>query len=199
MLYIALTGGIGSGKTAVSNRFAALGVPVIDTDLIAHRLTRPGQATLQQIYQLFGSRVFSSEQVLDRVALRRLILGQPALRRQLEQLLHPQIEQAVIRRGQAIQAPLCLLVVPLLVETGWQQKTDRVLVIDAPVTLRRDRIKARSRLSDQEIEALFAVQADRQQRLDIADDVILNHRDLSFLYRQVTILHHQYLKLVTDK
>jgi len=196
MLTIGLTGGIGSGKTAASSRFAALGVPVIDTDLIAHNLTRPGQPALNMIYQLFGARVFTSDQKprqLDRAALRTLVLEKPLLRKKLEAILHPLIERTVEQRSVAIQAPVCLLVIPLLVETGWQTRVDRVLVTETPDDSRRSWIKARSQLSDAEIAAMFASQATRQQRLDIADDIIHNDKNLPHLYRQVDKLHRQYL------
>jgi len=195
MLTIGLTGGIGSGKTTVSNRFAALGVPVIDTDLIAHALTRPGQPALAEIYHHFGKQVFLSEQQLDRAALRKLILTIPASRKQLESILHPLITVVVSQRRSAIHAPLCLLVVPLLVEAGWQSKVNRVLVIDAQESARRHWIRRRQ-LSHSEIDALLASQTDRQNRLDHADDIILNDQDLPQLYRQVDRLYRQYLQTI---
>ncbi len=195
MLTIGLTGGIGSGKTTVSNRFAALGVPVIDTDLIAHALTRPGQPALAEIYRHFGKQVFLSEQQLDRAALRKLILTIPASRQQLESILHPLIKVVVSQRRIAIHAPLCVLVVPLLVEAGWQSRVNRVLVIDARESARRRWIRRRQ-LSHSEIDALLAAQTDRQNRLDHADDIILNDQDLPQLYRQVDRLYRHYLQTI---
>ncbi len=194
MLCIGLTGGIGSGKTTVSSRFSALGVPVIDTDLIAHALTRPGQSALNRIYEHFGPEVLSPDnQQLNRAALRALVLEDPASRKILESILHPLIEAMAEKRLNTVNAPVCLLVVPLLVESGWQSRVDRVLVVDAPDTSRRQWIKTRSHLGDDEIDALFDSQTSRQNRLDIADDIINNNQDPAHLYRQVDQLYLRYL------
>ncbi|HED14617.1 MAG TPA: dephospho-CoA kinase, partial [Gammaproteobacteria bacterium] len=152
---------------------------------------------LTKIHHHFGPRVFDpAQQQLDRAALRALVLKNPASRKKLESILHPLIEATVTLRLHCVHAPICLLVVPLLLEVGWHTKVDRILVIDAPDTLRRRWIKARSHLSDSEIDALFASQTNRNTRLSHADEVINNHQGRSYLYRQVDELHRRYLRAV---
>lgn len=199
MLKIGLTGGIGSGKTTVANYFAALGVPVIDADQIARELVNPGQPALQAIVNAFGPAVLDRAGHLDRARLRAMVFGadaDPGQRPLLESILHPLIRAEMQRRAQVIIAPYELLSIPLLVEGGRVDQVGRILVIDAPEALQYQRVRQRDKVSsDAEITAILHAQASRQQRLAVADDVIVNDGDLEKLRQQVLALHQVYQKL----
>ena len=199
MLKIGLTGGIGSGKTTVANYFAALGVPVIDADQIARELVAPGQPALQAIVDAFGSAVLDSAGHLDRTRLRAMVFGADAHagpRQLLESILHPLIRTEMQRRAQAMTAPYGLLAIPLLVEGGQTDLVERILVVDAPEALQYQRVRQRDNaLPAEEITAILRAQASRQQRLAVADDIIVNDGDLEKLHQQVLILHQFYQRL----
>ncbi|HEC06623.1 MAG TPA: dephospho-CoA kinase [Thiolapillus brandeum] len=191
-LRIGLTGGIGSGKSAASHEFARLGVPVIDTDVIARELVCPGQPALAEIVAQFGDGILDENAGLDRSRLRQTVFSDPAARRQLEAILHPRIRTRADALARDAEGPYCVLVIPLLLESGDDYALDRILVIDVPVELQRRRIAARDGLPDNEVEAILAAQADRAQRLAIADDVIVNDRSHEHLCREIERLHHLY-------
>jgi dephospho-CoA kinase len=196
MFTVGLTGGIGSGKSTVSDLFAALGVPVIDTDLIAHQLTAPGSTALDAIRAAFSAAVMQADGSLDRAALRHLVFGDAAARRQLEAILHPRIRRAVEARLASLVAPYVLIVIPLLVETGgYRDLLNRVLVVDCPEALQISRVKARSGLAHDEILAILAAQASRAERLAAANDVIVNTASQASLRDEVAALHQRYLTL----
>lgn len=196
MFTVGLTGGIGSGKSAAATRFAELGVPVIDTDAIAHELTLPGAPALGVIRAVFGDAVVTAEGTLDRAALRRRIFGDTAARRQLESLLHPRILDEVKTRLATLSAPYAVTVIPLLVETGtYRALLDRVLVIDCPEAMQIARAMARSGLSHEEAGAIVAAQASRSERLAAADDIIVNTGTLDALREAVDALHQRYVAL----
>lgn len=198
MFAVGLTGGIGSGKSTVAECFAALGVPVIDTDVIARQLTEPGSEALIAIRTVFGEAVMQPDGTLDRAALRRLIFADAAARHQLEALLHPRIRQRVEQALSALAAPYALLVIPLLVETGgYQDVLSRVLVVDCPEDLQIDRVMARSGLAQDEVKAILAAQATRAERLAAADDVIVNTASPEALHSEVATLHRRYLAFST--
>jgi len=198
MFAVGLTGGIGSGKSTISDLFAELGVPVIDTDAIAHQLTAPGGAALEAIQALFGEAVMQADGTLDRAALRRRIFADPSARRQLEAILHPHIRQAVEELLATLAAPYVLIVIPLLVETGgYREVLSRVLVVDCPEDVQIARVMARSGLAHDEVTAILAAQAGRAKRLAAADDVIVNTASPEALRSQVAILHRRYLALST--
>lgn len=193
MLVVGLTGGIGSGKSTVAERFARLGVPVIDTDVIARDLTAPGGAALAQIRAAFGDAVVRADGTLDRAALRRRVFADEAQRRQLEAILHPRIRQAVEEALAALDAPYALVVIPLLVETGsYRDLLDRVLVVDCPEAVQLERVMARSGLAREEVAAILAVQAGRAERLAAADDVIANTAAPEALDTEVEALDGRY-------
>jgi dephospho-CoA kinase len=200
-LLVGLTGGIGSGKTTVANRFGALGVPLIDTDVIAHELTGPQGAAMPAIRDAFGSRVVASDGRLDRAAMRALAFEDPAARKRLESILHPMIREETMRGiAAAAGSPYAIVVVPLLVESGtWRQWLDRVLVVDCPVELQISRVMQRSGLERPQVEAIIAAQASRAQRLAAADDVVENAGDTAALDPQVRDLHAKYLELATAR
>ena len=191
-LRIGLTGGIASGKTAVSNRFAALGVPVIDTDLISRELVEPGQPALSAIAARFGDHILSPDGHLDRAALRQHIFGDANARQALEAILHPRIRAEVRRRIADIKAPYLIVVVPLLFESRFDDLVDRVLVVDVPEAIQRQRVRARDGGDPAQTERILSAQMARPERLSRADEVIDNHADLDALQRQVDRLHTQY-------
>lgn len=196
MFTVGLTGGIGSGKSTVADLFSALGVPVIDTDVIARQLTAPGGEALDDIRMAFGAALLLADGGLDRAAMRRLVFSDVAARSRLEAILHPRIRNAVQQARAALEAPYVLVVIPLLVETGAYRDTlDRVLVVDCPETLQIARVMARSGLAREEVEAILAAQATRAQRLAAADDVIDNTRSPDDLRAAVAALHTRCLTL----
>ena len=188
MLVIGLTGGLASGKSMVAERFAARGVPVIDTDVIARELVEPGQPALEKIRAAFGPDALTAEGRLDRAWLKQLVFADPAQRLRLEAILHPLIHQDVVSRLSALQGAYCLIVVPLLVESVQTYPLDRVLLIDVPETLQRQRAVTRNGLNPELISAILASQASRAQRLAVADDVIVNDADLAHLDAEVARL-----------
>jgi dephospho-CoA kinase len=198
MFAVGLTGGIGSGKSTVAECFAALGVPVIDTDVIARQLTEPGSEALDAIRTAFGETVMQPDGTLDRAALRRRVFADTAARHQLEALLHPRIRQAVGQALTALTAPYALIVIPLLVETGsYRDVLSRVLVVDCPEALQIARVMARSGLAPDEVNAILAAQATRAERLAAADDVIVNTASPEALRSEVATLHRRYLAFST--
>ena len=193
MLTIALTGGIGSGKTQVSDTFSSLGVPVIDTDIISRQLVEPGQPALEQITQSFGQHLLLKSGGLDRAGLRQMIFENSIARQKLQDILHPAIRNEVQRQLQAITYPYVIIVIPLYVETGQFLQTDRILVVDCPEKVQKDRVVSRDNISPEEFEKILHAQATREQRLAVADDVIVNDADFETLQDKVKKLHEQYL------
>lgn len=198
MFTVGLTGGIGSGKSTVADCFAALGVPVIDTDVIARDLTAPNGAALREIRAVFGETVMQADGTLDRAALRRRVFADSAARRQLEAILHPRIRQMVGDMLATLTPPYALIVIPLLVETGgYREMLNRVLVVDCPEDVQIARVKARNGLADDEIKAILAAQAGRAERLAVADDIIVNSATAEALRAEVAALHQRYLALAS--
>ena len=198
MFTVGLTGGIGSGKSTVADLFAALGVPVIDTDRIAHQLTAPGSAALDAIRSAFSQAVIQPDGSLDRAALRRRVFADAAARQQLEAILHPRIRRAVAEALAAIDAPYVLIVIPLLVETGsYRDLLNRVLVVDCPEALQISRVETRNGLAHDEVLAILAAQVSRAERLAAADDVIVNTASEEVLRDEVAALHRHYSSLAS--
>ncbi len=195
---IGITGGIGSGKTAVSDHFEHLGITVVDADLASRAVVELGTPALASIAQHFGEQVLQTDGSLDRAHLRRAIFEDPAQRQWLEALLHPLIRDEIVSGLESAKSPYALLVSPLLIESGQSQLTQRVLVVDVPEELQLSRTTARDNNSEQQVKAIMAAQASRQQRLDAADDVVLNDGTLEHLQAQVETLHQQYLELATQ-
>ena len=195
-LRIGLTGGIASGKSTVTQRFAELGVPVIDADLAARKVVEPGQPGLAQVVRRFGAGVLDANGRLDRRALRTLIFSDSSLREALDAILHPLIRADMEREAARAKAPYVIMAVPLLVEGGTAgQRVDRVLVVDADETLQIQRLQARDGSSEDQARAILASQASRATRLSEADDVLLNTRTVAELRQAVDQLHEQYLQL----
>lgn len=198
MLRVGLTGGIGCGKSTVADCFQELGIPIIDTDVIAHELTAPNGAALGQIRSVLGERMLRSDNTLDRDAMRQRIFTDADARRNLEAILHPLILQEVSRQLHALAetaAPYVVVVIPLLTETGkYSDLIDRVLVVDCLEEQQIARVTARSSLRPTEVEAIMAAQSGRASRLAMADDVLVNTGDLATLQAQIGPLHQQYLR-----
>jgi len=192
---VALTGGIASGKTAVSDAFAALGAPVVDTDVIAREVVAPGSAGLERVRREFGNGVIAADGSLDRAALRGVIFSDRDARARLEAILHPLIEREARDRLEKVNAPYAVLVVPLLVETGLFRDAERVLVVDVPEEVQIQRLAARDGVERARAEAALSAQVSREQRLRHADDVIENTSTLEALARQVAELDQEYRQL----
>jgi dephospho-CoA kinase len=197
-LVVGLTGGIGSGKTTVANGFSALGVPVIDTDKLARELVEPGQPALDEIISTFGSEAISANGQLDRDYMRQLIFTDNSRKSQLEAILHPRIRQRVRALLEDIRSPYCIVVIPLLLETGQTDLVDRILVVDAPEKEQLTRVAARDSLSDNAIKAIIRSQVDRNTRLAAADDIIVNDRGMSELTGHIRKLHRHYMDIAHD-
>ncbi len=194
MLKIGLTGGIGCGKSAVANLFAAKGIIVLDADEIGRELVAPGQPALAAIALEFGDAVLKGGS-LDRAKLRRLIYADYAAKRKLEALLHPLIYQALSERMQGLAEPYCILAIPLLIETGHEHFVDRILVVDCLPEQQYQRVRKRDGLDDAAIESIIQAQAGRDKRLAAADDVIDNTGSLEQLRQWVEALHLGYLAM----
>jgi dephospho-CoA kinase len=196
MLHVGLTGGIGSGKSTVAELFAAFGAPVVDTDHIARELVLPGTPSHTEIVAQFGRDVLDLSGQLDRKKLRARVFNDMDERRRLEAILHPRIRTEVKRQLNALDATYVIVVVPLLIETGFDGLIDRVLVVDANEASQIARVAKRSGLETAEIQKIIAAQATREQRLMHADDVIDNNGDLAALERQVAQLHQRYSTMI---
>ncbi len=199
MLIVGLTGGIGSGKSTVADRFAARGVPCIDADQLTRELVEPGTPLLAEIVTNFGDDMLDHEGRLDRRRMRERVFADPAERERLESLLHPAVYAAMRSRIASLVAPYCLLVIPLLVETGGIHKVHRVLVVDVDVDDQRHRTSARDGVDSDQVEAILASQASRSERLAAADDVIDNRGAPADLEAQVQSLHRRYLELAAER
>jgi dephospho-CoA kinase len=196
---VGLTGGIGSGKSAVSERFAALGIKVVDADLASRVVVEPGQPALLRIAEHFGAELITTEGSLDRAALRAKVFADEGERRWLEQLLHPLINAYIKSELDSAESPYAILAHPILVETGQTRICNRVLVVDVPEEVQLQRTMARDNNSEEQVRNIMAAQATREQRLAAADDVIVNDQDLEHLDREVARLHAEYLRLAGTK
>ena len=195
---VGLTGGIATGKSTVAAMFADLGVPVIDSDHIAREIVQPGQPALADIVAAFGPEVLDARGQLDRRRLRALVFADDALRERLETILHPRVRAAMLEATERIGGPYQLLVVPLLVEVGFQDQVDRVLVVDCPAQLQSQRLTARDGETSETAALMIRAQADRQDRLSEADDTITTIGDLATTRQQVEALHNTYTELAAS-
>jgi len=198
---VALTGGIASGKTTVANLFAAHGIPLVDSDLIAREVVEPGQPALAAVADAFGPDVLGPDGRLDRRRLRDIIFSDPTARARLEAILHPAIRAEMERQSAAAAevGPYQVLVIPLLAEGGQRDRADRVLVVDVPEALQVERLMARYTVSREQAQASLQAQASRAARLEIADDVVANTGRIEDVREQVARLHERYVALALDK
>ena len=193
---IGLTGGIGSGKSAVAEEFARLGIAVVDADAIAHALTAAGGAAMPLLQQAFGSEVVRADGALDREVMRARVFSDPVARERLNALLHPLIAEEALRELAAARSPYVVLMVPLLFESGrFAGLCQRVLVVDCPEQVQIERVRQRSGLAAEQVVAIMAAQLSRIDRLARADDVIDNSGARDSLPAQVAGLHRSYLQL----
>ena len=193
MFTVVMTGGIASGKTSASDLFASHGVPILDTDLAARAVVKPGQPALNEIKMTFGNHVITASGELDRAALREIIFEQPEKRLELEAILHPKIRAHINEQKNQLDAAYCIIVVPLFLESGRGYEADRLLVIDVPIEIQRNRLAQRDGTTPEQIEQILNSQATREERLSAADDVIDNTASPDELAARVTDLHQQYL------
>ena len=200
MYVVAITGGIGSGKTTVANQFAALGIEVVDADLIAREVVAPGTPALAAITSHFGPEILTEQGLLDRRALRERIFSDPAAKSWLNALLHPIIRSEMLRQCAAVSSPYCLLVVPLLVENRLTSLADRVLVIDVDEATQIERTCRRDGVSREQAQAILASQASRSERLAMADDVLDNQSGTTETIRErILALHETYLAFASQQ
>ena len=199
-MIIGLTGGIGSGKTAAANRFAAEhGIHVVDADLKSRVVVEPGKPALSHIVDRFGDAILLEDGNLNRAALRERVFAEPQERQWLEQLLHPLIREEIMTDLQSAQSPYALLVSPLLVESGQNSLTKRIIVVDVPEAMQLARTVQRDAVPEAQVRAIMQAQAQREERLRHAHDVLTNDSDLAALHAKVDALHQRYLKLLESQ
>ena len=196
---VALTGGIASGKSTVASLFAELGVPVIDTDVIAREVVEPGQPALAAVVAAFGSEVLGDDGRLDRRRLRERIFTDAGARQRLNAILHPAIRAEMERQSRAAGGEYQLLVIPLLTEGGRREHIDRVLLVDVPEALQVERLMMRDAVSREQAQASLNAQATRAERLAMADDVLRNSGQPDELRDRVAELHGKYRTLAAAR
>ena len=192
---VGITGGIGSGKSAVCKEFERHGIEVVDADIVAREVVVPGSPGLASVVQHFGSEVLNPDGSLDRAALRNIVFSDPGKREELESILHPKIRESIVQQLEASSSPYTLLCVPLMVERGSSYACDRLLVVDCSEETQISRVMQRDDLTREQVLAIMSTQATRQQRLDKADDVILNDGSIEQMAEKVKPLHEKYLAL----
>lgn len=198
MLVIGLTGGIGSGKSTVANYFAHLGVTIIDADALAREVVEPDQAALKEITNYFGKQILDSSGRLNRGMLRQIVFADKDKKQWLETLLHPLIDTLMDQRIKECTSAYCILMSPLLIETAQIEKIDRLLVVDAPEELQLQRTISRDANTEATVKAIMASQSSRAARLQSADDILLNDRDIVSLEKNIVLLHQRYLVLAME-
>jgi len=196
---IALTGGIASGKTMVSDEFARLGAPIIDTDIIAHEIVEPGQIALQDIESAFGSKIIDDHGRLRRRELRSIIFSDSKAREKLESILHPRIRQAAVNAISRVTSDYCILVIPLLTEKEGFPGIDRVLVVDVESETQISRLMARDNSSRKQARQALASQLTRKERLNLADDILDNTGSPEQARQQAEQLHKKYTRLAARR
>jgi dephospho-CoA kinase len=193
---VALTGGVASGKSAVARRFETHGIHVYDADVAAREVVAPREPALAEIEFVFGAEALTADGRLDRRAMRERVFADPEARRKLEGIIHPRVRAWLRRRVGMDRGPYCMLAIPLLVENrehyAW---VDRVLVVDAPEALQIERLVQRDGIDREAAQRMLDAQSSRQQRLAIADDVIVNDGEETALDAQVAALHRRYMEL----
>lgn len=192
---VVLTGGIASGKSAVSACFEKLGVPIVDTDIIARQVVEPGSPALERIARELGAGFLDKDGGLNRTKMRQAIFSDPDLKSRLEAILHPLIGKEALRQVNQLVSPYCIIVIPLFAESSAYAWIDRVLVVDVTEDAQIERVMARDGISRDQARAILNAQASRQDRLALADDILDNSGSLSELPEKVKALHEKYLSL----
>lgn len=198
-LVIGLTGGIGSGKSAVSALFESLGITVVDADIAARTIVEPGKPAMAEIAKTFGTEVVLPDGTMDRALMRQIVFADPAKRKQLEAITHPRIRDEIQRGLAAAISPYAILVSPLLLESGQNAFTERVLVVDVSEETQLARTMSRDSNSAEQVRAIIASQISRERRLAAADDIINNDGSLDDLKPKVLDLHRRYLALAASQ
>lgn len=196
---VALTGGIGSGKSVVASLFEELGVPIIDSDAISKNIILPNKPCFKEIINQFGEKILTNEGTIDRYKLREIIFDDAVARVKLENILHPVIFKNIDSQIALINYPYCLVIVPLLIETKSTQRFDRILVIDALESLQLKRVVERDSASPILIKKIIKTQVSRKERLHYANDIIVNNDETINLNKSINDLHKRYLKLSNKK
>ena len=194
-MIVGLTGGIGSGKTAVSSQLKKMGIKVVDSDQVSRDLVEAGSPALKKIVQHFGDSILLSNGSLDRAALRKLIFAQPSQKQWLENLLHPLVAATTDKKLATFSSPYVVLESPLLLETSQHKKTDFVVVVDAPENLQLERATKRDNNSQAQIKAIMNAQMPRAMRIQKANWVLENHEDINDLHKKVRQLHKHLCQL----
>ena len=194
-LRVALTGGIGSGKSTVALKFQELGAPVIDSDIIAREVVNPNKPCLKKIINVFGDKLLTKKGSLDRKKLRDIIFNDDRAKDKLEEILHPAIYAEIDKQIINVNYPYCLIVIPLLIETNAVNRFDRILVIDTTETIQIERAKNRDNSSAENIKKIIESQISRQQRLEYADDILNNSHKIEELNDSIIKLHEKYIDL----
>lgn len=192
-MIIGLTGGIGSGKTAVSDTFKSLGIDIVDADVSSRRVVEKGQPALDAIQVHFGDKVLDSGNNLDRAKLREIIFNNSEERVWLEKLLHPRIAEHIKDQLESSESPYCILVSPLLLETEQKSYCSFVLVVDVPEESQIARTAKRDGVSEEQVKNIISAQIDRKKRLEQADEIIINDGSMEDLKEKVMVLHTKYL------
>lgn len=196
---IGLTGGIGSGKTLVANLFVDLGATIVDADEVARNLTLPGGAGIEPVRRQFGDAFIQPDGAMNRAMMREHVFAHPEERLKLEAILHPLIRDISFQQARQAKGDYVIFVNPLLVELPiWRGMGTRVLVIDCPEALQVSRVMKRNNLTEDQVRAIMATQASREQRLAMADDVIHNDKSIEEIASEVRGLHARYKKLVEN-
>ncbi len=198
MYRVGLTGGIASGKSTVAALFAELGAGLVDTDRVSREVVAPSEPGLAAIVNVFGTDILLDSGDLNRSALRTIVFQDPNERRKLEAILHPLIRARTLAQLEALTAPYAVVVVPLLVETGFAKFVDRVLVVDCPRELQLERLVQRDRISAADAAAILAAQVDRETRSARADDILDGSQSLAMTRKRVGVLHTDYLRRAAD-
>lgn len=192
-MLIGLTGGIGSGKTAAADYFAHLKIDVVDADLASRAVVEPGMPALQQIVEHFGEDLLLEDGTMDRAKLRTIVFADTKQRKWLQSLLHPLISDYLRRKIETSTSPYCVLVNPLLLESGQAYWCDEIVVVDVPEETQISRVMVRDDNLRSQVESIIAAQMDRASRLAKATRIITNDQDLNHLHRQVASLHQEFL------
>lgn len=192
-MIIGLTGGIGSGKTAVSDTFKSLGIDIVDADVSSRRVVEKGQPALDAIQSHFGDNVLDSGNNLDRAKLREIVFNNSEERVWLEKLLHPKIAEHIKGQLESSESPYCILVSPLLLETEQKSYCSFVLVVDVPEESQIARTAKRDGVSEEQVKNIISAQIDRKKRLEQADEIIINDGSMEDLKEKVMVLHTKYL------
>ncbi len=196
MLRIGLTGGIGSGKTTISNQFhSAYNIPVIDADDISRKLLLPTGKAYDETINLFGSECVLESKYIDRKFLREKIFASDNLRISLEEIIHPKVQAEITSQVESLNSKYCLIVIPLLIESNMQSMVDRILVIDTSKKNQLDRVSSRDQCDKNHVQDIVNAQIGQKERLKYADDVITNNAKLEELIQQIHLLHQKYLNL----